>query len=158
MKLKHLFASALMLSLSIPALSHEGGHGPKISDQPLEGGLRVVPVIDKKDDKAGTEAKLVYKSELVANSDGTLALYVYDANLKPISLDKFGKTAVVEIGPMRKTAKWKTEKFNLELKGKYFAGKVPMIKHKPYFMDITLSEGDRQLLTAYENLDWSPKK
>jgi hypothetical protein len=150
-----MFVSALAFSLSISAnfaLAHDEGHGPKLTDQPKQGGM-VMPVISKDEANKGPAATLIYKSELVKKEDGTVTLYIYDQMFKPVALSKFGKSAQVKIGPMRKNPKWPSETFTLEQKGDSFVGKAPTAKVKPYYMDITLIEGSKSLLTAYENLD-----
>ena len=158
MKRSLLSVTLTVLFFSLAARAHEGGHGPVLNDQPREGGLSVQPIIDAKDSKVGPGAELVYKSELVPNSDGTFSLFVYDKDLNKVPMDNFMKSADGKIGPMKKNPKWKTESFTLEKRGDHFEGKLPQIKLKPYYLDITLTEGDRKLLTAYDNLDWSPKK
>lgn len=152
-----LTLAALAALSGATAWAHDEGHGPKLNDQPKEGGLSVQPIVDAKDAAAGPKAALVYKSELVPNSeDGTLSLYLYDKDMNKLPVDKFARSVDAKIGPMKKNPKWKAETFALEAKGDHFAGKAPKIKAKPYFIDFTLTEGTRKLLTAYDNLDWSP--
>jgi hypothetical protein len=147
---KLVFVSSLLCSFV--ALAHDEGHGPKVTDQPLQGGM-VMPVIDKKEAAKGASAALVYKAELVRKEDGTAHLYVYDSSMKALSPDAFVKEAKAKIGPMRKNPKWKSEEMKFSFIDGAFVGKLPKIKVKPYYIDITLTEAKRELLTAFENLD-----
>lgn len=147
---KLVFVSCLFCSLAV--FAHDEGHGPKVTDQPVQGGM-VMPVIDKKEADKGSSATLVYKAELVRKDDGAANLYVYDSAMKSLPADKLGKDAKAKIGPMKKNPKWKSEEFKLSFKDGMYVGKLPKIKVKPYYIDITLTEGKRELLTAFENLD-----
>jgi len=143
---------AVALAMVGSAYAHDGGHGPKVSDAGKYGGV-VMPVIEAKDADKGTKAALVHKSELVRSEDGTLNLYLYDQSMKPLDLTKFSKSVTAKIGPMKRNPKWKTETFSLDQKGTSFVGKMPTAKVKPFYIDLTLSEGERKLMTAFENLD-----
>lgn len=147
---KMMIAVALVMASS--AYAHDEGHGPKLSDTGKFGGV-VMPVIEAKDADKGSKAAMVYKSELVRSEDGTLNLYLYDQSMKPLALDKLAKTVTAKIGPQKRNPKWKTETFTLEQKGSSYVGKMPTAKVKPFYIDLTFNEGERKLLTAYENLD-----
>lgn len=134
------------------ALAHDEGHGPKVSDQPRQGGI-VMPVVDKSEMNLGPAAKLIYKSELVRRENGDLLLYLYDEKMNRLPVESFGKTAYGKIGPMKKNPKWKLEDITFEIKDGAFVGRLPKIKVKPYFIDITLTEEKKSLLTAFDNLD-----
>lgn len=143
---------AIALAVAGLAYAHDEGHGPKLSDAGKYGGV-VMPVIDAKDADKGSKATLVHKSELVRGEDGSLNLYLYDQSMKQLDLAKFGQSVTAKIGPMKRSPKWSSESFTLEKKGKSFVGKMPVAKVKPFFIDLTVTEGGRKLLTAYENLD-----
>jgi len=147
---KLMFAGAM--ALIAQAHAHDGGHGPKLADMGKYGGT-VMPVIEAKDADKGPKAALVHKSELVRSEDGTVNLYLYDQSMKPLALDKFEKKVTAKIGPMKRNPKWKTETFTLEQKGNSYVGKMPAAKVKPFYIDLTVSEGKKKLLTAFENLD-----
>ncbi len=132
--------------------AHDEGHGPKLSDTGRFGGV-VMPVIEAKDAEIGSKAKLVYKSELVRGEDGALNLYLYDQSMKALDLAKFGSSVSAKIGPMKSSSKWKTETFSLEKKGASFVGKLPTVKMKPFYIDLSITEGNLKLFTAFENLD-----
>ncbi len=135
-----------------PTFAHDGGHGPKVSDPAQHGGM-VMPVIEKKDADKGTSAALVYKAELVRKEDGTFSVYFYDAAMKPLPTEKFGKEASAKIGPMKKNPRWRSELAKVALKDGAYTGILPKIKVKPYYMDVTVNEGARELMVAFENLD-----
>ncbi len=147
---KFVIATSFFCSLTV--LAHDGGHGPTVTDQPKQGGM-VMPVIDKKDGDKGAQAALIYKAEMVRKDDGSVNVYVYDSSMIPLSVDKLSTDAKAKIGPMKKNPKWKSEELKLTLKDGVFTGKLPKIKVKPYYIDVTLTEGKRELLTAFENLD-----
>lgn len=146
------FFILMALCLSAAAFAHDEGHGPKLTDQPKQGGM-VTAVIHSRDADKGAKAELVYKSELVRGEDGTISLYLYDKDMKQLPLSGFEKTAQAKIGPMKKNPKWKTESFTLEQRDGAFVGKSPKIKTKPFYIDVVVAEGSKKLLTAYDNLD-----
>ena len=141
----------LMLLVSVSAFGHDEGHGPKLTDTGKQGGV-VSPVISLKDAKKGAKADLVYKSELVRSEDGTIHVYVYDKDMKPLDLAKFDKAAkgVVEVEKKKKTTR---TPFTLKLEENSFIGSPPKASSKPFNIDITLKEDGKALLTAFDNLD-----
>lgn len=140
---------ALVLS-STPALAHDEGHGPKLSDTGKFGGL-VSSVVEKKEIGLGAKAKLQYKAELVRASDGKVQVYLYSSEMKPVDAASWTKTAKVTAAPMKKGAKSQT--FDVTFDGKAFVGKVPDGLPKPYNLDFVFTEKGRELLSAFDNLD-----
>ncbi len=145
------FFIAVCLMTSGSALSHDEGHGPKLTDSGKYGGL-VAPIIDLKDLKKGPHADVVYKAELVLSGDGKVRLYLYDASMKPLDLAKFanGAKGVLET---KTKGKYKTVDFTMSLEGKAFVGQSPKPASKPFNLDFHIKEGERALLTAFDNLD-----
>jgi hypothetical protein len=137
--------------LSGGALAHDEGHGPKLTDAGKYGGL-VAPIIDMKDIKKGLHAEVVYKAELVLSSEGKVRLYLYDASMKPLDLAKFTKE-VKGVLETKTKGKHKSENFSLTLDGKVFVGQSPKPASKPFNIDFHFHEGERTLLTAFDNLD-----
>jgi hypothetical protein len=152
--MKHVLKVSAVISLMMlgSAWAHDEGHGPKVNDQPKQGGM-VMPVIDKKEADKGASATMIYKAELVRKENGEAQLFVYDEKMNALPAEKLEKNAKAKIGPMKRNPKWKSEEFTLENKDGAYVGKLPKIKVKPYYIDITLTEGKRALLTAFENLD-----
>lgn len=144
-----IFAVALMSSG--PIFAHDEGHGPKLSDTGKYGGL-VSGVVLKADAKKGAGAALVHKAELVRSADGTVRVYVYDDKMAPLDLKGFAPKASALLGAKVK-GKFKESSFALELKENAFVGKMPKPEAKPYNIDVTLKDGSRELLTAFDNLD-----
>ena len=72
--------------------AHDEGHGPKLTDQGRQGGV-VSPVIDKKDYSKGAKAPVVYKGELVRSEDGTVRVYIYDAQMNPLDAARLAPEA-----------------------------------------------------------------
>lgn len=140
-----------VMFLSATAFAHDGGHGPKVTDAPRQGGV-LAPVIDLKDLKKGDHAEVIYKAELVRSEDGSISVYYYDKTMKPIDLSKFDKTAkgVVETVKKKKVTK---APFALNLVDGIFSAKAPKAPSKPFNIDVVVKEGGRDLLTAFDNLD-----
>ena len=138
--------SAILFGLV--AYAHDEGHGPKLTDPAKQGGL-VAPVVDAKDAKLGEKAALVHKAELVRSEDGGVKLYLYDTQMNPLKLTSVEKSASAVMH------KKNTKKlpFTLKLEGDAFVGQVPKAAKKPFNIDITVKEGDRKLLVAFDNLD-----
>jgi hypothetical protein len=131
--------------------AHDEGHGPKLSDTGKFGGL-VSGVVLKSDTKLGGKATLIYKSELARSSDGTVRLYIYDQKMKSLDLKNFNNKAMAVLASKVK-GKWKNTEFQLESKNGSFLGKMPKPETKPYNIDVVIKEGDKELLTAFDNLD-----
>ncbi len=141
----------LMLCLSPQAWCHDEGHGPKLADSGNYGGL-VSAVIFKKDAELGSKAPLIYKAELARASDGTARLYLYDSKMVPLDLKPFGSKIEASLASKVK-GKWKSESFQLTEARGSFSGKMPKPTSKPYNIDVVLKDGQRELLTAFDNLD-----
>jgi hypothetical protein len=144
-------AVALGLSLSAPSIAHDEGHGPMLTDQGKQGGV-MASVIDVKDSKKGAKAAVVYKAELVRSEDGTVRVYLYDKAMTPLDLAKFDAAAkgIVET---EKKKKFTRTPFSLKQEDGAFVGTAPKAPMKPFNIDVTLKEGTRELLTAFDNLD-----
>ena len=76
----------LITLMTASAYAHDGGHGPKLGDQPKYGG-KVAAVINKKEVKKGTDAKLLYKAELTKNSQNIIRVYMYNTKMKLMNLN-----------------------------------------------------------------------
>lgn len=150
MKMK-MFTCALAIGFSMTALAHDEGHGPKLADTGKFGGL-VAPVVKKSEAKLGTKATLVHKAELVRSADGTVRVYLYDKEMKPLDAKGFAKGGGASLGAKVK-GKWKDVDFPLTLEGSSFIGKMPKAEGKPYNIDVTVKEGTEELLSAFDNLD-----
>jgi len=150
--MKRTIVSLLLIgSLAGPALAHDEGHGPKLTDQGQQGGV-VSPVIDKKELSKGAKAAVVYKAELVRSEDDQVSVYLYDQQMNPLDTAKLGKSAkgVVETHTKGKAT---TVPFTLNLAEGAFTGKSPKPARKPFNIDVTFTEGTRALLAAFDNLD-----
>ena len=141
----------MALGLSTVAQAHDEGHGPKLADSGKYGGL-VAAIVLKQDSNLGGKATLVYKAELVRSTDATVRLYLYDAKMTPLDAKTFGSKATASLTSKVK-GKWKATSFDLEAKDGVFTGKMPKPEAKPYNIDVVLKEGDKELLTAFDNLD-----
>lgn len=141
----------LAAALSTTAMAHDEGHGPKLTDAGKIGGV-VSAVVDAKDAKLGLKAAMVYKAELVRSEDGTVRVYLYDKDMKLLDLAKFGKTAKAVLETVKKK-KVTRKPFLLKIDGDAFMGKAPKAPSKPFNIDVTIKDGDKDLLAAFDNLD-----
>lgn len=127
--------------------AHEGGHGPKLTDVAKKGGV-LASVTDSK--KHSHE--ILYKAELVRIEEGTVRVYVYDKDMKAVNLVRFSATANAAV-EVKVKKKFKHTPFTLALKEDAFIGKMPVPEKKPYTIDVTIREGEKELLASFENLD-----
>ena len=141
----------LAAALSTAAHAHDEGHGPKLSDQPPQGGV-ITAVVEAKDAKLGAKAPLVYKAEMVRSEDGIVRVTLYDKELKPLDAAKLAKGADAVLIIIKKK-KVIEKPFKLTLDAGTFVGKMPKPASKPYNIDVTVMEGKRKLLAAFDNLD-----
>lgn len=137
--------------LSMPALAHDEGHGPKTSDAGKMGGV-VTAVVLAAEAKLGPKAALRYKAELTRSEDGIVRIYLYDKAMKPLDPARFGRSAkaVLESHKKKKTSR---TPFNLAMENGAYTGKAPKASTKPFNIDATFKEGDKELLAAFDNLD-----
>lgn len=141
----------LAASLSLPAFAHDEGHGPKLTDAGKMGGV-VTAVVPAKEAKLGPKAVLLYKAELTRSDDGIVRVYLYDKDMKALDPSRFGKSAkaVLESHKKKKTTR---VPFALVLEEGAFTGKTPKPASKPFNIDVTFKDGERDLLAAFDNLD-----
>ncbi len=150
MKWKALLLTACLAS-SFPAFAHDEGHGPKLSDTGKFGGL-VSAVVDRKQASLGSKAELRYKAELVRSPDGKVQVYLYDSTMKPVdgsAWDMKGKVTMAT----RKKGKMQSKDFEVSFDGKSFSGQMPELIGKPFNLDFIFKDKDKELLTAFDNLD-----
>lgn len=119
-------------------------------ESPKQGGV-IASVVEAKDAKLGPEVALVYKAKLIRADDGTVRIYLYDSQMTPLDVSAFDKSAKALILAGKK--KTKKMPFTLSLEEGAFVGKAPKAPSRPFNMEITLREGKRALLAAFENLD-----
>ncbi len=145
------FITLVLLLSAGPVIAHDGGHGPKLTEAAKNGGI-IAPVIKASDLKAGSKATVLYKAELVRNEDGGVVVYLFDSEMKPLSLANFQKTVKADL-EYKKKGKWTKLPFELALEGETFKGKAPTAPQKPFNIDIHLNDGKDALLVAFDRLD-----
>ncbi len=144
-----ILASAMLFSFS--SYAHDEGHGPKLTDMGKQGGI-VSPVISSNEASKGSKANLLYKAELVRSEDGTIRVYYYDKEMKPLDLNKLDKAAKGYL-EFKKNKKWTKNEFALNQAEGAFTAKVPKSPSKPFNIDVVVKEGNKELLSAFDNLD-----
>lgn len=141
----------LALMVSVPALAHDEGHGPKLTDAAKLGGV-VSPVIDAREASKGAKAAVLHKAELVRSGDGTVRVYFYDQGMNPLDLKRFSSEAK-GILEFKKSKKWMKAPFIFKQEGNAFVGVSPKTDSKPFNIDIHVQEAGKELLAAFDNLD-----
>ena len=141
----------LAASLSLPAFAHDEGHGPKVADAGKMGGV-VTAVVLAKDAALGAKAPLVYKAELTRADDGTVRVYFYDKDMKPLDITGLPKTAKASL-QAKKRKKWTSTPFVLEKSADGYEARAPKPAGKPFNIDVVIMEGKRELLAAFDGLD-----
>lgn len=149
--MKTIVISAATWCLSIVGQAHDEGHGPKLNDIGKHGGV-VTAVVLASEKTLGPKAKLVYKSELIRMQDGTIKYYMYDLDMKALTLDGFEKRGqgIVEFTKKKQVSEMP---FELDLKDGSFTGKAPIPSVKPFNVDIRVKQGGKEFLAAFDNLD-----
>lgn len=146
-----VIGGVLAAALSLPAAAHDEGHGPKLTDAGKMGGV-LTAVVLAKDAKLGTKAELVYKAELTRAEDGTVRVYLYDKDMKPMSGAALPKKAKAVL-QSKKGKKWTSVAFPLKATAAGFEGKAPKPAGRPFNIDVTFTEDKRELLAAFDGLD-----
>lgn len=141
----------LAASLSLPAYAHDEGHGPKLTDAGKMGGV-LTAVVLAKDVKLGTAAPMIYKAELTRADDGTVRVYLYDKDMKPLDVTTLPKTADAFL-QSKKKKKWTSVPFKLNRTEEGYEGKAPKPAGKPFNIDVKIKEDARELLAAFDGLD-----
>jgi len=142
----------LAVALSTSIWAHDGGHGPRLRDAPIHGGV-LAPVIHAENAKLGRNAPLIYKGELLRSDDGTIRVYLYTAKMKPLELSKFDKKGRAVLETKTKSG-WEERELELTLSGNTFVGKLPKgLIRKPYNIDVFITENRKTRLVAFDNLD-----
>ena len=147
--MKSLLTIVLVLSLNV--FAHDEGHGPKLSDSPKQGGV-VTSVVLASEASKGTKAELIYKAELVRSTSGKVSVYYYDKSMNPLKVSVLSSTAKAQLITEEK-GKVSVQNFELKLVDDHFEGLAPKPARKPYNIDVKATEGSRELLAAFDNLD-----
>lgn len=145
---KILFVLSILFSNL--CLSHEGGHGPVLSDESMNGG-RIAPVILEKEIPLERKAKMLYKAELVHASRKTqVKVFLYSVEMKELELKDFGETlSAIQI----EESKEKPFTLKLDKSGKFYVGQRPRNKRVPFSIDVKIKGPGKQLFAAFDGLD-----
>lgn len=149
--MKNLITTILFsMVLSIPAFAHDGGHGPKIVKSGKYGGV-LAKVSEGENFDQAKNSKALYVAELVKDDSGTVSIYFYNKNMKPVKLAGFSNAkGKVESGRGKRA---KSSVFSLDKSGMAFTGKLPKKRKRPFSVVVNFKEGNKPLFTAFDNLD-----
>jgi hypothetical protein len=154
MEMKKIIITAV-LALGFTASAHDEGHGPKLTGDTGRRGGVISAVVLKSEANKGSKASLVHKAELVRTSD-KVYVYIYDSKMKPIDIKGFQTKASASLLTSTKNKKgeevWSSQDFSLDLNEGAFVGAMPKPASKPYNIDVTLKENNKELLSAFDNL------
>ena len=142
----------LIIFLSPVIFAHDGGHGPKLTDGPKQGGT-IAPVVNFNEAHKGADAQLQFKSEFVRSEDGTLRLFIYDKDLNPVALTAFDKAAKGVVEVLKKGKVTKKLNFDLTQQEGAFVGKAPRSPSKPYNIYVILKSNKKEYLTELSHVD-----
>lgn len=138
----------ITLLVSFITFAHDGGHGPAISDESMQGG-KVVAVIDYKEVNKGVHAQMLFKGEIVID-DLTVKLYLYDKKMNEISLNKYPKIAeAIQIERGQESS----FQLNLSESKKFYIGKRTKNKRVPYSIDVKIKKTGITYFAAFDGLD-----
>jgi len=152
---KSRFPTQLLLAALLgaaPAMAHDEGHGPKLTDQGLQGGI-VSPVLEEKDANKGAKATVLHKAELVRSEDGTVRIFVYDTAMKPFDSSGLDKTAAGKVVYRGRKLKGTSDAVELKMEGAAYVGKMGKPKGKPFDLEVAFGGGGKKLFVAFSNLD-----
>jgi hypothetical protein len=150
---KALIMTLLGLLLApMQSFAHDEGHGPKLADVGLFGGI-VAAVVDNAEASKGAKATLLYKAELVRSDAGTARVYLYSKTMKPLKLTEFGASAKGVVIVVGADGKDQTTPFTLTRKGRDYVGTAPKASQKPFNIDVRIPAQGKTLLVAFDNLD-----
>lgn len=145
-----LLTLSLPIFLSVPALAHDKGHGPKIVKSGKYGGL-LTKVSEASDRASAKKAKPLYAAEFVKDNDGKIFVYLYSKEMEPVSLDGLSNfKGVVESGRGKRA---KSQEVSLNAKGLSITGQLPNKIKRPFNIKVTFKKGKKNLFMAFDNLD-----
>lgn len=152
-RLTHVLLTCLALGIGLPAVAHEGGHGPAPTGVGKYGGV-LASVIQKNTlGQPGTHRAVVYNAELTRADDRTVRMYLYHPKSNAsLDLSRFDTTAQAFVEVVHKGTHAHTP-FALTREKNAFVGKAPAPARKPFTIEATFREGDRELFVAFDNLD-----
>lgn len=146
------FLTIVLLLAGQVAFAHDEGHGPKLGDQPKFGG-KVAAVINKNEVSKGTKAAMLYKAELTKNNQNIIRVYLYDKKMKPLKIEDLGTAAGELLFKNRKTRKMSSHDFEFKKKDGFYEGKLPTKPRRPFNIDVTLKQKDKNLFMAFDGLN-----
>lgn len=142
----------LLFALSLTVLAHDEGHGPKVKDAGLYGGI-LASVMPEAELKKNHHAKASFKAELIRAQDGKLSLYFHNIDMKPANLNEFADEVVVKM-EVKKAGKYQyVGEFMLKKVSNHFTGQLPTVRTRPFNLDVFPVVNKQKLFVGFSNLD-----
>ena len=142
----------LLFVISISAFAHDEGHGPKVKDAGLYGGI-LASVLPEAELKKNHHAKAVFKAELIRAQDGKLSLYFHTPDMKPATLSEFADEVLVKM-EVKKAGKYQyVGEFRLKKNINHFTGLLPTVRTRPFNLDVFPVVNKQKLFVGFSNLD-----
>lgn len=139
----------LFAVFSFHLVAHEG-HGDVPTDPSKYGGQLGSIVDEVKVEKKIKDNPPLFKGELLRSENGSVRLYVFSNDMKPIDMASLADQAS---GKIVNTKNKISLNFSLEKKADHYLGKLPKISKRPFDLFISLRKGPQKLFIGFDNLD-----
>lgn len=165
---------ALLIFTPIFSFSHEGDEEVEVKNAPRFGG-RVSPVEEegehgheesKKEKHKEEEGKHeegkheeegehhhdepAYMAELLVSDDNKIRLYIYDHDMKDVSLDDLPQNMIFHSQSKRGNEK---KTITLQKSKKYYLGDMPLLKRKPFDLSLEFKVKGKELRVSFTGMD-----
>jgi hypothetical protein len=145
------YAMLFSVIVTQSVFAHEGGHG-HVSEGGKFGGI-MAPIIDKKDESRGDQAKKLFKAELVRTDSGKLSLYVFDEKMNLVDLKSFNNEGIGKLEVKKKGKFTYFGEVKFKKNGNHFVAQLPQIEYRPFNLDVYLVNSKHSLFSGFSNLD-----
>lgn len=143
-KIVVIFFSIFLFKFSF---AHDGGHGPKVSNNGKYGG-KVAAVILASEESKSHKAKLQFKAEATVEGK-TIRIYLYDKKMNKISLKDFQAS--------KKKAKvlglFSDDEYSLKKGKRSFEGTLPKGTTTPFSTDVFVKKGGVEYFVSFSNVE-----
>lgn len=161
--MKKIFIIILSIILFNNLFAHEGEEEVEVKNAPRFGG-RVSAIVLKEDhghekesdhahkEKEEHHDEALFMSELLISDEDVVRFYVYDDEMKAISLADFPSELSGSI-VIKKKDKVINQTLLLKKESKYYVGSLPNLEKKPYDLNIEFKHKGKKLVVSFKSLD-----